>query len=132
MVVGYFKSPFKKYLENMDGIKDDEGYPTFMAHDFPFNNEKEVLLHIPFVSYDLKVKDINSLLKQGIKQAMKKGYNTLEELVRIYHKVGIYSSSENVVYSVSGPDEQSSYNVRTLDKKLKETLLGFIAFIEAK
>lgn len=112
-----FKSPFKKYLENMDGIKDDEGYPTFMAHDFPFNNEKEVLLHIPFVSYDLKVKDINSLLKQGIKQAMKKGYNTLEELVRIYHKVGIYSSSENVVYSVSGPDEQSSYNVRTFDKK---------------
>lgn len=112
-----FKNPFKQYLKDMHETNGDEDYPTFMTHNFPFSNEKEILLHLPFISYDLKVKDINSLLKQAIKQAINKGYNGLEELVRMYHKVGIYSPSENVVYSISASDEQSWKNVRTCDRK---------------
>lgn len=112
-----FKNPFSEYVKDLNKTNDDEKYPTFMEHNFPFDDEKEVLLHLPFVSYDLTVKDINALLKLGIKKALNSGCKELGEFIARNHRVGLYSASENVVYTISGADEKTKQKTRTFDNK---------------
>lgn len=117
-----FSKPFIKILKpefsmQPNIINNNDIYPPYIRSGFPFKDEDQVLLHLPFVSYDLKTKDINSFLQHGIQEALKKARERVTDINNPSGKFGIYSADDNVFYAVCGSDEISEQNTRTFEHK---------------
>lgn len=116
-----FPKPVISYINpNLTATSATEAdYPGFMKNKFPFKNEEAVLFHLPFLSYDLTVKDINKFLKAGIKAAAKQGPKYLQSLINSTKtsQQGLYSAKNEVMYVVTGPEEIGNKGKRTLEKK---------------
>lgn len=114
-------------------LAKESDYPSFMRHNFPFKNEEVYLFHLPFPSYDLKVKNINSFLKSGIKKAAQEAPRLLQNLINNTkdEQRGLYSANKNVLYVVTGPEEIYKNKKHSIQKKFYaqwfpgEYLIGF-------
>lgn len=108
-------------------------YPSFMKHNFPFKNEEVILFHLPFPSYDLKVKDLNVFLKSGIKKVAQEAPRFLQNFINNTKEEqrGLYSANKNVLYVVTGPEEIYKNKKHSIEKKFYaqwfpgEYLIGF-------
>lgn len=116
-----FSSPvIKNFNPNVNPSKAvDKDYPAWFKHNFPFRNENSVLFYLPFTSYNIKVKNVNSLLKSGIKSLINKGTKELKNLINYTpeNQRGLYSVNNYALYVVTGSDEFGKTRVRTFTKK---------------
>lgn len=116
-----FPAPVIRYLNpNVNSSKAvDTDYPSWFKKNFPFKNENSILFYIPFTSYNIKVKNINSLLKSGIKLLLKKGTNALKNHINSIPEDlrGLYSVDNSALYVITGPDEFGRRGAKTYDKK---------------
>ena len=93
--------------------------PAFMRHNFPFQDEEALLLHVPFISYDLTNKDLNRAFKAGVNLAVSKGSSSLKNLVEKAKssQVGVFTVDNNVIYTITGADEESATSKKSLETK---------------
>lgn len=114
-------------------LAKDSDYPSFMKHSFPFKNEEVILFHLPFPSYDLKVKDLNAFLKSGIKKVAQEAPRFLQNFINNTKEEqrGLYSANKSVLYVVTGPEEIYKNKKHSIEKKFYaqwfpgEYLIGF-------
>lgn len=116
-----FPSPVIKYFNpNVEPSKAvNTDYPSWLKHNFPFRNESSVLFYIPYTSYNIKVKDVNSLLKSGLKSILNSGTKKLKEYINSTPEGqrGLYAVDSSVLYVISGADEFEATKARTLTQK---------------
>lgn len=116
-----FPSPVIKYLNpNVEPSKAvNTDYPSWLRHNFPFRNENSVLFYIPFTSYNVKIKDVNSLLKSGLKSILNSGTKELKSYINSTpeEQRGLYAVDSYVLYVISGADEFETTKARSLTKK---------------
>lgn len=93
--------------------------PAFMKHNFPFQDEEALLLHIPFTSYDLTNKNLNQAFKAGVNIAKSKATAGLKKAINKTKssQVGLFTVNHDVIYTVTGADEKSGNNKKSLETK---------------
>lgn len=76
-------------------------------------------VYVPFTSYNIKVKNVNSLLKSGIKSLVNKGTKKLKDYINSTpdDQRGLYSVDNSALYVVTGVDEFGKTRAKTFDKK---------------
>ncbi|EGN56024.1 hypothetical protein PRBRB14_04010 [Hallella multisaccharivorax DSM 17128] len=76
-------------------------------------------VYVPFTSYNIKVKNVNSLLKSGIKSLVNKGTKKLKDYINSTpdDQRGLYSVDNSALYVVTGADEFGKTRAKTFDKK---------------
>jgi hypothetical protein len=87
--------------------------PQWYKTKFPFKNEECVLFRAPFNLFDIKVGDINSLLKQGINELNKEIKSTLSKLGKDPNdtkNVGLFSARTVELMNLVGPNEKVDRN----------------------
>ncbi len=115
-----FPSPVIQYLNPNVNPKQtvETDYPSWLKNNFPFKNENSVLFHVPFTSYNVTVKNVNSLLKSGIKSLLNNGAKSLRDCINSTpeNQRGLYSVDNYALYVITGADEDVKMNSRTFTK----------------
>lgn len=93
--------------------------PDFMKHNFPFQDGEALLLHIPFTSYDLTTSNINQAFKTGLNIAKNRASSYLIKEINKTKtaQVGLFTVNNDVIYTVTGADEKSGNNRKSLETK---------------
>lgn len=116
-----FPSPvIDLFYPNASKEKDvSVAYPQWLKHNFPFKNENSVLFYLPFSTYSVKVKDINSLVKSGVSAAANLGTKALVKVINETPESqrGVYSVDNSILYIAGPADEYEKKKVKTFDKK---------------
>lgn len=116
-----FPSPVIQYLNPNVNPKQavETDYPSWLKNNFPFRNENSVLFHVPFTSYNVTVKDVNSLLKSGIKSLLNNGAKSLRDYINSTPETqrGLYSANNSALYVITGAYEDGNKKSRTFTKK---------------
>lgn len=119
-----FPSPVIRYLNPNVNPKQavETDYPSWLKHNFPFKNENSVLFHVPFTSYNVTVKNVNSLLKSGIKSLLNNGAKSLRDYINSTPESqrGLYSVNNSALYVVTGANEDGDNNIRTFTNNFYE------------
>lgn len=119
-----FPSPVIQYLNPNVNPKQavETDYPSWLKHNFPFKNENSVLFHVPFTSYNVTVKNVNSLLKSGIKSLLNNGAKSLRDYINSTPESqrGLYSVDNSALYVITGADEDGKKNIRTFTRNFYE------------
>ena len=120
-----FPSPITTYFNPNTNTTEKREQPAWFRHNFPFKNENTVLFYIPFTSYNIKVKTVNSLLKSGITSLINKGTKEVKNLINATpeNQRGLFSANNSNLYLISGADEFGKTRTKTLDKKFNATWL---------
>jgi hypothetical protein len=93
--------------------------PKWYKTRFPFKNEDYVIFRAPFNLFDIKVGDINSLLKQGVNELIKEVKSTLSDLNKNSNdtkNVGLFSTRTYEVINLIGPNENVDRNTGKEDQ----------------
>ncbi|WP_042371640.1 hypothetical protein [Bacteroides neonati] len=93
--------------------------PAFMKHNFPFQDEEALLLHVPFTSYDLTNKNLNQAFMAGLNIAKSKASSYLKKQINgtKSSQVGLFSVNNDVIYVITGADEKGTNRRRSLETK---------------
>lgn len=114
-----FKQPALNYFTVNPFTKKVEA-PSLFKNPFPFQDESEVLLHIPFVNYDFTMKDLNKAFQNGMKSAINSGTEWAKNRINGMpkDKVGLFTSEGKSIYVIFGSFSTKAYNKRTLETKV--------------
>ena len=130
-LVEEYEKPIVSYIAS--GISQSkvpvQGMPDFMKHNFPFKNEESILLKVPFVDYNVKVKNINAFIRNQIDKLSKTMPQALSNMINKTPERdrGLFSYNDKLLYCLIARDEEGGKNKRTFEKKFyKEVKLGFL------
>jgi len=94
--------------------------PSLFKNPFPFQDESEVLVHVPFINYDFTTKDVNKAFQTGVKAAVNAGTSWLKDNINKIPKerLGLFTSEERNIYIMFGPFSTSATQKSTLENKV--------------
>lgn len=108
-------SPFYEPPKMPNGVPQYDKYPFAMTKNYPYENSKIPLFHIPYANYDFKTGDVNKLMQKGINLLLNKinaWYRSSQGTPYKDSPRGIYTSYENdqKVSVVFPSGEEIAYN----------------------
>ena len=114
-----FPRPALSYF-HINPLTNQVSTPSLFKNPFPFQDESEVLLHIPFIKYDFTMKDLNKAFQSGMKSAIESATSWAQSTINKApkDKVGLFTSEGNNIYVMFGPFSTSSKYRSKLEKKL--------------
>lgn len=109
---------FKKQFGN-------NAVPAYRLHNFPFQDEDEVLLYLPFNDFEITNKHVNQAFQAGLLKAY---HQAIDEVKKLFNNdpsnAGLWLINQNQSYSYVGPHIIRRTNVRSLDSKILDATLS--------
>ncbi len=99
--------------------KDSKGnpiYPTHFPHHFPFQDESEVLFHIPLIDFDFTNKNMNDAFKKACDLVWSRLQNSIKSSYK-RENVGLFSIKDPHSYLFCGPNYITLKNKKSHESK---------------
>ncbi len=114
-----FPKPAINYY-NVNPLNNKVEAPSLFKNPFPFQDESEVLIHVPFINYDFTTKDVNKAFEAGLKAAFNAGTTWAKNTINGTPKerLGLFTSENRNIYVMFGPFSTSRKNRSTLENKV--------------